>query len=489
MSGNEPSSNDLESTDGGSVAVEYPDILKQVFDAFEASGVEAYLIGPRARDLAKGIDIKGHHSFDLTVDTPLSSIESIFHDLFGVTPRESGNDRSRIITFKVPMDKASEKEQGKSGRKHWTFNVGPFRNYLPPLRSLRGQNLAGVILDLATREVTIQAFGYDPRGSLIDPFGGTDDLADKLIRPVFPTESVFRESASWLLKTARYVSRYGFAAAPEVLSAANRDSANILDVPREIWRREIDKILLGSHPDLGLQLMADTGVLSFLLPEVADLIALSGNGRNLHKDVWEHTKKVVANADSNRIVKWAALCHDVGKVSTRRFFENDKVHFFRHEDMSALLFEGIAARLQMPPEDAEQIHYIIKNHSRVNLYREDWSDSAIRRLVREVDEHLDRLIAFSRADLTSKRTSRVELVRSLLAELQLRILEVKEADARQNPLPKGIGNRIMKHYDIKPGPEVGELRSLLLEAIEKGDLPERADEDVYIEFLDGLREG
>ncbi|NOZ01477.1 MAG: HD domain-containing protein [Deltaproteobacteria bacterium] len=466
----------------------YPEVLKKVFDAFVSRDIEAYLIGPRARDLARGEDISGHHSFDLTVDTSLAQIESLFSDLFGVVPKPVKEDRPRLVTFKIPKtptdDDADNDNQDSSG--HWTFNMGPFRNYLPPLRSLRGQNLSGIILDLATREITIQAFGYDHEGGLIDPFGGTRDLADNLVRPVFPTETVFRESAGWLLKVARYVARYGYRAAPEVRSSASRDASNLLDVPREFWRREMDKILCGSHAGLGLQFMADTRVLSFLLPEVANLVTFSAEAEGRHKDIWDHTKQVVDNAETNTIVRWAALCHDIGKVWTRQYFGKDKVHFFRHEDMSALLFEGIAARLQIPSETAHKIHYLIKNHSRINLYREDWTDSAVRRLIRDVGEHLDRLIAFSRADLTSKRAERVELVRSLLADLQLRIIRIKEADARVSPLPKDIGNRIMERFNLSPGPEIGRLRSLLLGAINDGRLAGGEKDDVYLDFIEGL---
>ena len=465
----------------------YPDILIQVFDAFHAADIEAHLIGPRARDLALDEDIAPCHSFDLTVNTSLTQIESIFHDLFQVSPRNGKEDRPRLITFKIPKVAEQDGSDAKGrGGEHWTFNVGPYRNYLPPLRSLRGQNLSGIILDLATREITIQAFGYDREGNLIDPFGGFRDLEDRLIRPVFPTDTVFRESAGWLLKIARYVARYGFHEAPEVRSAAERDASNILDVPREIWRREMDKVLCGSHADMGLQFMADTRVISFLLPEVASLVSFSADAGNQHKDVWDHTKQVVINAEPDPVIRWAALCHDIGKVWTRQFFGKDKVHFFRHEDMSALLFEGIIARLQMPMETGQQIHYIIKNHSRINLYREDWTDSAVRRLIREVGDHLDRLISFSRADLTSKRLGRVELVRSLLADLQLRILQVKEMDSRESPLPKDIGNRIMERFNLSQGPEIGRLRSRLLEAIDEGEIEGGAGEDVYLDFLSEL---
>jgi len=464
------------------ICPKYPPILAKVIEAFESAGYETYLIGPRARDMALGEPLEGHSSFDLTVDTSFSKIADIFGHLFEVRPEPPKDDKPKILTFKVPKDEPDEEHP------HWTFNVGPFRNYLPSLKCLRKQKLTGILLDLATREITIQAFAYDSQGNLIDPFAGTEDLKQGIIRPVFPVD-IFRESPVWLLKIARYVARYGFKAGPEVVSAATRDAQNILDCSRELWLKEIEKTILGAYAGMGLQFLADTRVLGFILPEVANLVHLSSDSKGLHKDVWAHTKQVVENADEDIVIRWAALCHDIGKVWTRQVFPGDKVHFFRHEDMSALLFEGIAYRLGMPDEQAKRVLYIIKNHSRVNLYREDWTDSAVRRLVNEVGDHLTDLIAFSRADLTSKRQDKVELIRALLADLQVRAMAIMEEQETQNPLPKGIGHKIMERFLLEPGPEVGRLRNILLDQIMKGVLPAQADPEVYLNFLDRHLQG
>lgn len=458
-----------------SVNVTFPPILAEVLSLFSKRNAKGYLIGPRARDLVLGADISSSRSFDLTVDGSLQTITDVFATAYKVAPLEIREDKVKHLSFKIPFAKDEDS--------YYSFHVGPYRNYLPPLRSLRGQNLKGIILDLATREVTIQAFAFDDEGCLIDPFGGSLDLADGLIRPVFPSESVFRESPSWLLKTARYVARYGLNAAHEVIQSAERDASNIIDVPREIWQKEMGKVLTGAFPGPGLQFLADTRVLSFILPEVASMVTFSDSREGRHKDVWEHTKQVVTNADPSVNVRWAALCHDMGKVWTKQVFRDGKVHFFRHEDMSAILFEGISQRFRMEPVDADRIHYIIENHSRINLYREDWTDSAVRRLIRDVGAHLDDLIAFSKADLTSKRSERVEMIRALLADLQIRVLEIRERDEKANPLPKGIGNAIMQRFGLAPGPGIGKFRDLLIDAIDAGKLQAGADDEVYLAFL------
>ncbi len=455
-----------------------PEILTKAFEGFASRGIEAFLIGPRARDLAGGESILDAASFDLTVNASMSTIEDVFLDVFGIESSDSRDDKLRLITFKVPVA-----ETARPGRTTIQFNVGPFRSYLPPLRCLRGQNLSGIILDLATREVTVQAFGYDMNLNLVDPFGGTLDYREKLIRPVFPVDTIFRESASWLLKVARYVARYGFEPAREVRAAAERDASNILDVPREIWLKEMNKVLCGPVAGKGLAFLAECRVLNYMMPEVAAVTEFSDD-EGKHKDVWAHTRQVVQNAEPVPIVRWAALCHDIGKVWTKQTFRDGKIHFFRHEEVSAMLFEGIAARFMFPEDEADSVNYIIKNHSRINLYREEWTDAAVRRLIRDVGDYLDNLIAFSKADLTSKRTDRVEMVRSLLTELQIRVMEIRQKDTRVNPLPKGLGNEIMKKFQIPAGPAIGRLRDIVLDAIDNETIPEGRDSEFYMDWLE-----
>ena len=265
----------------------FPEVLVKIFDAFNERGVENYLIGPRARDLAGGESIMDAASFDLTVNASMSTIEDVFRETFGIQCNEARDDKQRLITFKLPLG-----DDARPGRTQITFNVGPFRNYLPPLRCLRGQSLSGIILDLATREVTIQAFGYSPDGTLVDPFGGTLDYRDKLIRPVFPVDTIFRESASWLLKIGRYVARYGFEAAREVRAAAERDASNILDVPRDIWLKEMNKVLCGPMPARGLTFLADCRVLNFMLPEVAAMAEFSDDEGRHGGDFRQHEVQI-----------------------------------------------------------------------------------------------------------------------------------------------------------------------------------------------------
>ena len=451
----------------------YPPHLVRAFEALKEKGIEVYLIGHRERDLALGEDIGTHHSFDLTVDAPFSTIETVMFEAFKAGAEPVDEDRPRIITFKVPIE-----------GEIITFNIGPFRSYLPPLKSLRNHNLQGIILDLATREITIQAFGYDIDGNLLDPFQGVEDLKNRIIRPVFPVDNLFKESGGWLLKMGRYISRYGFDPATEAFNMAYLDSLNVLDVPREVWRKEMDKLLCDRYPSKGLTFLAETRVLRYILPEVYCLYQFSLESReDQHKNVWEHTLKVIEKCPNSPVLRWAALIHDLGKVWTKDEDREGRVHFLRHEEVSAMLFDGIWRRFQMPEDTAKKIWFIVRNHSRINLYREEWSDSAVRRLMREMGESLEDLVEFSKCDLTSRREKRVQMIRSLLTELQIRIRELREQEATKNPLPKGLGNLIMEEFDLKAGPHIGRIRNALLRLIEEGELEGNKEPGYYVEYL------
>ena len=451
----------------------YPEYLVRAFKGFLDMGIEVYLIGPRARELALDQTISDHHSFDLTVDAPFSTIETIMFEIFRTGADPVDEERPRIITFKIPKD-----------GDHITFNIGPFRNYLPPLKSLQNHNLRGIILDLATREITIQAFGYDINGTLIDPFGGVSDLENKKIRPILPVNTIFRESGGWLLKMGRYISRYGFEPSPDAFEEASQNAMFVMDVPRDVWRKEMDKLLGDHNPRMGLQFMAESGVLSYILPEIQSLYTFSQQSQEEeHKNVWDHTLKVIEKCPVDLTLRWAALFHDVGKVWTKRKDRDGRIHFLRHEDLSAILFEGIWRRFQIPEQTARKIHFIIKHHSRINLYRKEWTDSAIRRIIREMGPNLNDLVEFSKCDLTSRREKRVQMIRSLLTELQIRIKDIREADEEKSILPKGIGNSIIENFNLSPGPTVGKIRARLADLVEKGTLERNAEHEVYIDYL------
>ena len=202
-----------------------------------------------------------------------------------------------------------------------------------------------------------------------------------------------------------------------------------------------------------------------------------------HKDIWDHTKIVTQKAAPNLVVRWAALCHDIGKVWTRRVNKQSKVHFFRHEEHGAMLFESIGYRFGLTEELIGRVSYVIEQHSRVNLYEEEWSDSAVRRLIRDTEGRLGELILFSRADFTTKHKGRIAAIHKSLAELEQRIEEVRALDARVQPLPTGLGNAIIERFGLRPSRLVGDLMKRLEAQVDAGVLPIQGDDSVYLTWL------
>jgi poly(A) polymerase len=344
----------------------------------------------------------------------------------------------------------------------------------------------GVLEELLKREVTVNAIAMDANGGIIDPYDGARDLAAQRICPVHPAGRAFLQRPLYLVKIAKHIAYHGFPADDKTELHAARNAVNLLDMPMERVRPELERMLLNRHPDLGLDFLQRIGVLGLILPEVQSLVGFNETCAVHHKDIWAHTRQVVMQAKPLPAIRWAALLHDIGKVWTRTIDKDGAVHFLRHEDLSALLFKGIAARLGFDDRLAGRIHYLISNHSRVNMYSGEWTDSAVRRLMRDTGEYLDDLLLLSRADITSRQERRVELLTSLLDELDQRIAQLKEEAAQKPLLPKGAGEIIMNHFGIPPGPVVGRLKKALEEAIAEERVPADLPVEEYLGFLQDL---
>ncbi len=348
----------------------------------------------------------------------------------------------------------------------------------------------GIDAWLRTRGFTVDAFAVDGDGERVDPLGGVAHLAAGVLRTVDSPDRAFREDPLRLLELPRLVSETGAWPVGDVRRFAARDAGNILDTRdrRQRWGEELNGLLLGAHVERALQAAWETRVIPFLMPEVAGLVGFDKSCAVHHKDIWEHTKLVTQKAEARLVVRWAALCHDIGKVWTRSVNREGKVHFFRHEEHGALLFESIAHRVGLDAELTERVAYVIETHSRVNLYQDDWTDSAVRRLIRETQGHLPDLIAFSKADFTTKREATIQRLERQMRELEARIAQIEAEDARLPPLSKGIGDAIMSHYSLAPSRTVGRLKRLLEDTIASGELPERGQDRLYLDWLDQREE-
>lgn len=260
-------------------------------------------------------------------------------------------------------------------------------------------------------------------------------------------------------------------------------AAELRAIPVETVRAHLDRLLVGRHPEPGLDALHVMGVLDVWLPEVAGLVGF-GDGEWRHKDVWKHTKQVVRQAVPRLAVRWGALLHDIAKPRTRTIEPNGEVHFFGHAELGASMFrKRVAKRLAFEGPLYERIHFLILYHLRASQYDGSWTDSAVRRFAREMGEGLDDLFALSRADITTKRPHRRKRGLRQISDLAARVRAVQERDAHVPPLPKGLGHAIMEAFGVPPSKRLGEIRDELEARCDRGKLEPGRDAEYYVAYL------
>lgn len=277
-----------------------------------------------------------------------------------------------------------------------------------------------------------------------------------------------------------------------VLSSSGRDAGGILLRPdrldylrleADVVRHEVGDVVLGPSPELGLQQLADEGALEALLPEVSAMVGF-GEGAKHHKDVWDHTKRVVSQSPPRSAVRWAALLHDIGKVPTRRIEADGQIQFHGHAEVGARMVKKLLDRLDFPRDEAHHIKLLVLFHQRPSQYEPSWTDSAVRRFGKETKEVVDDLLDLSRADMTTKYEGKRRRGQELIDELTQRVREIQELDGRVPPLPKGLGLGIIERFSLRPGPRIGQLRNAVEAAVERGDLEAQQDIEVYLTWLE-----
>jgi poly(A) polymerase len=251
------------------------------------------------------------------------------------------------------------------------------------------------------------------------------------------------------------------------------------------FRSLLDRVLLGFDPEVGLDVLLDSGILGSILPEVSALVDF-GDGEWRHKDVWKHTKQVVLQAEPKVDLRWAAMLHDIGKVRTRSISPDGEVHFFGHAEVGARMFDKIERRVGLFRNEESlrvTVRFLILHHLRANQYERSWTDSAVRRFAKDLGSELQNLLCLARADITTKRPEKKRRGLQQIDELAKRIAELAEQDAIVPPLPSGIGNLIMETFRIPPSKLIGNVKVALEQAVDSGDLPSHQPSEFYVEYL------
>lgn len=409
-----------------------------------AAGGRICLVGGSIRDILLGLEV---HDWDFATDLSPERVRETF-------PR-SVDVGARFGTILVI--------EGDG-----TYEVTTFRRegaYSDARRPDRVEFTDSLEEDLSRRDFTANAIAFDFAAKrLVDPFGGTDDIAARLIRCVGRPEERFEEDALRLLRCIRIAGQISFGIEEETYRAVARCAGGIRRIAAERIRDELDRILAQDRPSICLERLHETGLLDAFLPELAAAYGVSQN-RHHAFDVFYHTLLAVDRAPKeSRIVRLSALFHDLGKVETRREDAQGRVTFYNHQAWSAGKADAIMRRLRYPTEDRERVVHLVQHH--MFHYDAEWTDAAVRRFVKSVGVgNLDDLFAARRADTLGNGLRR-NAESPELGELRRRIEEIRARDAALSVRDLAIGGSdLMRELGLEPGPAIGRILDALLDEV------------------------
>ncbi|MFI1964468.1 CCA tRNA nucleotidyltransferase [Streptomyces pathocidini] len=324
--------------------------------------------------------------------------------------------------------------------------------------------------DLVRRDFTVNAMAVAlPEKEFIDPHGGLENLASRVLQTPGAPEDSFSDDPLRMMRAARFAAQLDFQVAPEVIRAMTDMAGRIEIVSAERVRDELNKLILAAHPRKGLKLLVDTGLADHFLPELPAL-RLERDEHHRHKDVYEHSLTVLDQAidleegEPDLVLRLAALLHDIGKPKTRRFESDGRVSFHHHEVVGAKMTKSRMTKLKYPNDLVKDVSRLVELHLRFHGYGTgEWTDSAVRRYVRDAGPLLDRLHKLTRSDCTTRNKRKATALSRAYDGLEERIARLQEQEELDAIRPDLDGNDIMQILDVGPGPLVGTAYKHLLE--------------------------
>lgn len=428
-------------------------------DAFHRHDRDLFVVGGCVRDELLGIDV---NDLDYTTDAEPEKIKQILRETspdavytmgerFGTIGAVYGEYRVEITTYR------SETYTPGSRKPDVTF----------------GTNLEG---DLARRDFTINAMARPALGGdLVDPFGGQEDLARRTVRAVGEPDERFSEDPLRLLRAIRFAAQFDFRIDPRTREGIARNADQLRSISAERVAQEMNRILVCEVPSRPVRDLCELGLMRHIVPEFLDLrshngvVYRGGFGPLRHKDAFEHTLLVLDRAPSVLTVRWGALLHDIAKPRVMSVTD-DEVHFYGHEVVGERLARRILSRLKFDRSTVERVGKIVALSGRINSYEGEWTDGAVRRLVRDADDALEDLLMLSRADVTSGRAERVRAAERRVDNLRERC-ERLQAEANIAEIrPPLDGVELMEMFGRGPGPWIRPIKDRLLAMVLDGEL-------------------
>ena len=433
-------------------------VIDELGDRFRAAGEQLALVGGPVRDAMLG---RLQNDLDLTTSARPEVTERLVSG-WADAVWDMGRDFGTIGCRKGP----------------WQVEITTYRadSYDPGSRKPDvdfGDTLAG---DLGRRDFTVNAMAVTvPGREFEDPYGGIADLAQRVLRTPGTPEDSFSDDPLRMMRAARFAAQLGFDVAPEVVAAMTAMAERISIISAERVRDELVKLVCAPYPRRGLTLLVETGLAALVLPELPAL-ALERDEHHRHKDVYEHTLTVLEQAiDLERarggpdappdfVSRFAALMHDVGKPRTRRFAGDGTVTFHHHDVVGAKITRKRMKALRFSNDQVDAVSQLVELHLRFHGYGSgEWTDSAVRRYVRDAGDQLERLHILTRADCTTRNQRKADRLRRTYDELEERIARLSEQEELASIRPDLDGTQIMEVLGIGPGREVGEAYRYLLE--------------------------
>ncbi|MEU9333066.1 CCA tRNA nucleotidyltransferase [Streptomyces sp. NPDC048290] len=468
-----PNANEDNLTAPGQVADREPDDLLRITPVaddlarrFQAAGFRLALVGGSVRDALLG---RLGNDLDFTTDARPEAVLKIVRPwadavwevgiAFGTVGAQKDGYQIEVTTYRSESyDRTSRKPEVSYGD--------------------------SIEEDLVRRDFTVNAMAVAlPERTFIDPHGGRDDLRARVLRTPGTPEASFSDDPLRMMRAARFAAQLDFEVAPEVVTAMKEMNARLEIVSAERVRDELNKLLLSAHPRKGLRLLVDSGLADHVLPELPAL-RLESDEHHRHKDVYDHSLIVLEQAIAleqdgpDLTLRLAALLHDIGKPRTRRFEQDGRVSFHHHEVVGAKMTKKRMTALKYSNELVKDVSRLVELHLRFHGYGTgEWTDSAVRRYVRDAGPLLDRLHKLTRSDCTTRNKRKAAALSRAYDGLEERIAQLKEQEELDSIRPDLDGNEIMQLLGIKPGPAVGDAYQHMLELrLENG--PMERDEAV-----------
>jgi poly(A) polymerase len=434
--------------------------VRPLADRFAAAGYRLYLVGGVVRDLLLGEHLPA--DYDFTTDARPDDILGVLEGADGVESVWTQGKRFGTIGARI-----------RSGDRSVDHEITTHRAeaYTPDSRKPEVVFATDIEADLSRRDFTVNAMALSlPDAQLVDPFGGTADLAAHVLRTPLAPEESFADDPLRMLRAARFLTRYDLKPDHDVLRAVEAMGERLGIVSAERIRDELCRLILLDDPSPGLWFLADTGLAEQFLPELPAM-RVEQDPVHRHKDVLAHTIAVVRNTRPDLVLRLAALFHDIGKPATRQVGAQG-VSFHHHEVVGARMTRKRMKELRFSNEHIEDVSRLVFLHLRFHGYGDEaWTDAAVRRYVRDAGHLLDRLNELTRCDCTTRNRRKAEMLSRRMDRLEQRIRALREQEELDAIRPDLDGEAVMELLGIPPGPVVGEALTRLLEArMEEGPL-------------------